>query len=48
MVFYLKHDIHGTKVACSEIERAEDIKNGWKEFDPYKKEEVKKDTKWKK
>ena len=29
MVIYLRHFLHGTKVACSEIEAEEDEKNGW-------------------
>ena len=34
MVIYLKHDIHGTKVACTEAEAAADCSNGWQRFDP--------------
>ena len=26
---YLKHEIHGTKVACSDMEAEYDEKNGW-------------------
>ena len=29
MVIYLKHDRHGTKVACSDAEAKADEKNGW-------------------
>lgn len=32
MVIYLKHERHGTKVACSEVEAADDEKNGWVRF----------------
>jgi len=28
-VIYLKHDVHGAKVACSEQEAAYDEKSGW-------------------
>jgi len=34
MVIYLKHPIHGTKVACSEMEAEYDKSSGWVEFDP--------------
>lgn len=43
-VIYLKHDIHGTKVAVSDLEAFEDKKKGWKEFDPNKKEDDKSET----
>ena len=33
-VIYLKHPVHGTKVACSEIEADYDRGNGWVDFDP--------------
>ena len=29
MVIYLRHEIHGTKVACSELEATHDCANGW-------------------
>lgn len=29
MVIYLKHKVHGTKVAISDAEAEEDAKNGW-------------------
>ena len=29
MVIYLKHAVHGTKVAISDAEAEEDAKNGW-------------------
>lgn len=32
-VIYLKHDLHGAKVACSEQEAASDEANGWVRFD---------------
>ncbi len=34
MVIYLKHKIHGTKVACSDLEASRDEANGWVRFDP--------------
>lgn len=34
MVIYLKHPVHGTKVACMEMEAEADEKNGWTLFDP--------------
>ena len=39
MVIYLKHAVHGTKVAISETEAQADIKNGWHEYEPDKKED---------
>jgi len=33
-VFYMRHFIHGTKVACSEIEVEHDKSHGWVQFDP--------------
>lgn len=33
-VFYMKHFIHGTKVACGEFEVEHDKKNGWVQYDP--------------
>lgn len=30
---YLRHDIHGTKVAIAEAEAEADEKNGWKRYD---------------
>lgn len=29
MVIYMKHPVHGTKVAVAELEAASDEKNGW-------------------
>ncbi len=37
MVIYLKHPVHGTKVACSELEAEYDAGNGWEVFEPTKK-----------
>lgn len=33
-VIYLKHPIHGAKVAISDMEAEADMQNGWEEFDP--------------
>jgi hypothetical protein len=33
-VIYLRHPIHGAKVATSEMEAENDIQDGWEEFDP--------------
>jgi hypothetical protein len=33
-VIYLRHFVHGTKVAISHEEAEGDIENGWEEFDP--------------
>lgn len=33
-VIYLRHPIHGAKVACSDLEAAYDEQNGWERFDP--------------
>ena len=33
-VIYLKHPVHGAKVACSDMEAQNDRANGWVEFDP--------------
>jgi len=33
-VIYLKHPIHGAKVAISQAEADNDKENGWEEFDP--------------
>jgi hypothetical protein len=40
MVIYLKHAVHGTKIAISEAEAQADIKNGWHEYEPNKKDDV--------
>ena len=33
-VIYLKHDVHGTKVACTDREASMDKEHGWFEYDP--------------
>lgn len=33
-VIYLKHDVHGTKVATSDLERDYDLQHGWKVYNP--------------
>jgi hypothetical protein len=35
MNIYLKHPIHGTKVAISDIEAECDVENGWTIYNPY-------------
>lgn len=32
MTIYLKHPIHGTKVACSNMEAEYDEQNGWRRY----------------
>jgi hypothetical protein len=45
MIIYLKHPIHGTKVATLEAEADADKENGWVEFDPTNRvEEEKKEA----
>jgi hypothetical protein len=34
MHYYLRHPVHGTKVAISDVEVALDSENGWEEYDP--------------
>lgn len=34
MHYYLRHPVHGTKVAISDVEVAMDSENGWEEYDP--------------
>ncbi len=34
MVIYLKHDVHGTKVAIMELEAELDESNGWVRYNP--------------
>jgi hypothetical protein len=34
MHYYLRHPVHGTKVAISEMEVTLDSENGWEEYDP--------------
>jgi hypothetical protein len=31
---YLRHPIHGTKIATMELEAEADMQNGWMEYDP--------------
>jgi hypothetical protein len=33
-VIYLRHPLHGAKVATSDMEAEKDFQNGWEEFDP--------------
>lgn len=33
-VIYLKHPVHGAKVACSDMEAEYDMNQGWEPFDP--------------
>ena len=33
MVIYLRHSLHGTKVAIAEAEADADEKNGWERYD---------------
>lgn len=44
MIIYLKHPIHGTKVATMEAEAEADKENGWVEFDPTNRVEEKKEA----
>lgn len=32
---YLRHPVHGEKVACGDLEASMDRANGWVDFDPY-------------
>jgi hypothetical protein len=34
MNIYLRHPVHGTKVAISDMEVVMDCENGWEEYDP--------------
>jgi hypothetical protein len=34
MIIYLRHNVHGTKVAISEEEAVADERNGWARYDP--------------
>jgi hypothetical protein len=34
MVIYLRHPVHGAKVAISDLEALYDEANGWERFDP--------------
>ena len=33
MVIYMRHPVHGTKVAIAEAEADADAKNGWERYD---------------
>lgn len=33
-VIYLRHPVHGAKVAISDMEAENDLQNGWEYFDP--------------
>jgi len=33
-VIYLRHPLHGAKVAISDMEAENDLQNGWEDFDP--------------
>lgn len=33
-VIYLRHPVHGAKVACSDMEAEHDMSQGWEPFDP--------------
>lgn len=44
MIIYLKHPVHGTKVATLEAEADADKENGWVEFDPTNRVEEKKEA----
>ena len=34
MLIYLRHAIHGTKIATMDLEAEADEQNGWERFDP--------------
>ena len=40
MVIYLKHPVHGTKVAIADLEAEQDEKNGWVRYTPGEQEPV--------
>jgi hypothetical protein len=33
-LIYLRHDVHGVKIATLELEAEADEENGWERFDP--------------
>lgn len=37
-VIYLRHPVHGAKVACSDMEAEFDMNRGWEPFDPMQPE----------
>jgi hypothetical protein len=34
MNIYLRHPVHGLKIAISDVEAAMDYEHGWEEYDP--------------
>jgi hypothetical protein len=34
-VIYLRHPVHGAKVACMDLEAEADRENGWYDYNPY-------------
>ena len=42
-IIYLKHPIHGTKVATMDVEAEADAQNGWIEYNPDTPTEIKSD-----
>ena len=34
MNIYLRHPVHGAKIAISDLEAAMDYEHGWEEYDP--------------
>lgn len=40
MIIYLRHPIHGTKVAITSMEAEYDEQNGWEQYDPTEPSEV--------
>ena len=39
-IIYLKHPVHGTKVATMEAEANADVANGWKVYNPEEQPQV--------
>ena len=39
MFWYLRHPVHGQKVAISDMEVAADLEEGWEEYDPNSSDE---------
>ena len=39
-VIYLKHEVHGTKVAIAESEAEADVQNGWIVYNPNTPSEI--------
>jgi hypothetical protein len=42
-VIYLRHEVHGVKVATMDLEAEADIENGWERFDPNDDDSVRSD-----